>query len=115
MKLVTWSLVLVALALVACDEDVPTAGSPAAEVDDEDGDDDGLEEAVALDAVPATALAAAKKAVPGVVFTSAEREVEGGVTLYSLEGSVDGERCEVEVTPDGEVLEVERGADDDED
>ena len=83
--------------------------APAAEKDDDDGADDGTEEIVALDSVPDAALAAAKKAVPGITFTVAEKEVEGGRTVYCLEGSADGKRWEVEVTPEGEVVEIESG------
>jgi hypothetical protein len=89
------------------------AAGAAAATDDAGADaDDGTEEVVALDSVPADALEAAKRAVPGIAFTVAEKEVEGGRTLYCLSGTADGKPWEVEVTPEGEVVEVEQGDDD---
>ena len=104
------------LALPACTQTAPGGGhsssSPSADADDAD---DGDEEAIALDAVPAAALAAARGAVAGITFTSAEKETERGVVVYSLAGTADGKAYEVEVTGDGKVLEVESGDDDHED
>ena len=62
---------------------------------------------IPLDDVPAAALNAAKDAVPGIELTSAKIETERGQTIYELEGSVGDATWEVEVTPTGEVLEVE--------
>ena len=62
---------------------------------------------VPLDDVPAAALNAAKDAVPGIQLTSAELETERGQAIYELEGSVGDSTWEVEVTPAGEVLEIE--------
>jgi hypothetical protein len=84
----------------------------------------GRDEVVAKDQVPATVLKAAQAAVPGFELKRAEKEVEGGTTLYSLEGTANGKSCEIEVTTDGRVLEIEDeddgdgdddGEDDDED
>ncbi len=72
------------------------------------------EVAIAVNTVPAAVLAAANGAVAGIVFTSAERETEKGLTVYCLVGSANGKRYEVEVTADGKVVEIE-DADDDED
>jgi len=74
------------------------------------GDDD---ERVPLDQVPDAARKAAESAVPGATFTAAEKEIEHGTTVYSLEGTVDGKPCEVEVTADGKVTEIEKDGDDD--
>jgi uncharacterized membrane protein YkoI len=85
------------------------------EAGDEAADDDGEEEeeggewSITMDHVPANVLAAAQAAVPGAEFTSAEFEIENGKVLYSLAGTVGGERVEVELAADGRVLEVERG------
>jgi uncharacterized membrane protein YkoI len=79
-------------------------------VANEDGD-----ERIALDQVPEAARKAAESAVPGATFTAAEKEVEHGTTVYSLEGTVDGKPCEVEVTADGKVTEIEKNGDDDHD
>jgi hypothetical protein len=65
------------------------------------------EEDIALTAVPAAVLTAAQGAVSGITFSSAEREVEGGKTLYSLCGTANGKKYEVEVAADGTVVEVE--------
>ena len=78
--------------------------------DDDDGEEDEEEEqAIALDQVPADVLAAARAALPGAVFTSAEVETEDGQLVYCLEGHLDAEAVEVEVAADGRVLEIERG------
>ena len=94
----------------------PTVAGAQADDDDDADDDDGEEgeeeeQAIALDQVPANVLAAAKAALPGAVFTSAELEHEDGQFVYCLAGHVDGERVEVEVAADGRVLEVEHGED----
>ncbi|MEQ8763082.1 MAG: PepSY domain-containing protein [Planctomycetota bacterium] len=73
------------------------------------------EEVIPLDEVPTAALAAAEKAVPGVTFDRAERETEEGRVVYGLEGTLDGVRHEVEVTADGDVIEVESGDEEDDD
>lgn len=66
------------------------------------------EEAIDLADVPSIVLEAAQAAAPGVVFTEAEIEVEGENTVYELKGEHEGETWEVEVTPQGKVLEVEQ-------
>lgn len=86
--------------------------------DDEDDDDDGEdgddeEQPIALDQVPAHVLQAALKAVPGLIVEQAEMEVEEGVTVYDLEGTAAGEPVEVEVSAEGEVLEIEHGEEED--
>ena len=65
------------------------------------------EQDIDLNDVPPAAMAAALGAVEGIEFTSAETEVEKGITIYSLEGVVGGEEYEVEVTAEGKVLEIE--------
>lgn len=92
------------------DDDDDAGGEDAA--DDMD-DDDEFEEEIPLGEVPDLVLDAAKAAVPGIVFEEAEREVEDGVTVYSLEGEAGGVEYEVEVTADGAVNEIETEADDD--
>lgn len=76
--------------------------------------DEENERDVPLDELPAIVRKAALAAVPGLVIEEAELEMEHGAPVYSIEGSAENERVEVEVAPDGTVLEVERGADDDE-
>jgi uncharacterized membrane protein YkoI len=64
------------------------------------------------DAVPANVLEAAKNAVPGLVVTGTESEVEHGVRIYDVTGTADGTAYEIEVTADGKVTEIEEGGDD---
>jgi uncharacterized membrane protein YkoI len=81
---------------------------------DDEGDDGESEVAVALDQVPEAIKQAALDAVPGLVLKSAEKETEAGTLMYCLEGTAGGERVEVEVrAADANVLEVERGDDED--
>lgn len=91
-------------------------GQPAAALDEEEDDDASeAEERIALDGVPANVLAAAAKAVPGFAPTQADREREHGAVVYCLEGWADGEWVDVDVSPEGEILAIDRGADEDED
>jgi hypothetical protein len=69
------------------------------------------EKEVPLSEVPAEALKAAQGAVDGVTITEAEMEKEDGQTVYVFEGEANGKEYEIEVTPEGKVLEVEEEAD----
>lgn len=62
---------------------------------------------VELESVPAVVIAAAMQALPGIILTDAEYEEEEGLMVYELEGTLGEARYEIEVTPEGEVLEVE--------
>ena len=97
----TWILGLLLVALLA--------GCKQARTSEDD------DEEIALSEVPANVMAAAEKAVPGITFTSAEKETEDGVVIYEFEGTVNGKEYEVEVTAAGEVIEVEDDGDDDDD
>ncbi len=88
----------------------PANGNASVPCAAEDGDEE-----IALDAIPAGVRAAALARLPGFVITGAERETEDGVLLYSLAGTVNGERHEIEVSATGAVLEVETGTDDEDD
>jgi hypothetical protein len=72
------------------------------------------EKEVPLSEVPAVALEAAQGAVDGITITEAEMEEEDGQTIYVFEGEVNGKEYEIEVTPEGKVLEVEEETEDDE-
>ena len=98
MMMIRWSPVVLVLALLL-------GGCAQSRHDDDDE--------MALSEVPEGVVAAAQKAVPGLRVESAEKEVENGVTLYSLEGTAKGKEYCVEVTPAGKVLEVELEDDDD--
>ena len=66
------------------------------------------EQEVALKEVPKVVKKAARKAVPGIKFTEAEKETtEEGVTVYELEGIADGKEYELKISADGKVLEKE--------
>lgn len=85
----------------------------SSETADDDEDDSDVD--VPIDEVPQAIKDAAVARLPGFVITEAEREVENGVTLYSLEGTVDGQSWEVEVGLDGTIIEVEQEDDETED
>jgi hypothetical protein len=72
------------------------------------------ENQIPLSQVPAEAVQAAQRAVPGITLTEAEVEEEDGCTVYELEGTADAIEYEIEVTADGKVLEVEQEDEDDE-
>ncbi len=106
-KLITLALMLIAFGCAHSRHEaaaVDDASRPVAKTA-------GQDEAVTLDQVPKAARKAAEAAVPGATFTSAEKEIEDGKTVYSLEGTAGGKPCEVEVTPDGKVTEIENGDD----
>lgn len=67
--------------------------------------------AVKFDEVPENVRAAAAKAVPGIPFKEAWKNVEAGGKLHSYEirgkNPADGKTREVRVSPAGEVLEME--------
>ena len=71
----------------------------------------GSEGSLAPGSAPDVVLAAANKAVPGGEVTGVDEEEEGGQTIYEVQKKVDGVEYEIEVTADGEVLEVEEGGD----
>jgi hypothetical protein len=101
-------------ASMLADEERPSA-SQAVEEEDDDGEDDGEEVEIPLSEVPANVREAAQEAVPGLALEKAEREREKGRLVYCLEGRADGERVEVEVSAEGEVLEIERADAEDDD
>ena len=81
--------------------------------DDDDGEDDDIE--IPLSDVPQKVIDAARSAVPGIVFEEASVEMEDGLEVFELEGEADGVEYEIEVTAEGEVLEIERDDDEDDD
>jgi uncharacterized membrane protein YkoI len=86
-----------------------------AAVADDDEDDDGDEQEIALADLPAAIKNAALAAVPGIVLTEAEKEVENGRELYSVEGTLDGEEYCIEIATDGSLIGVEHEDDEDDD
>ncbi len=68
---------------------------------------------VAVGDIPQNIKDAAIAAAPGLVIEEAELEENG--TVYCIHGHIDGTPTEVEVSKDGEVLEIESGDDDEDD
>ena len=113
---------LIGLLLVGCGETGTHANvadahraKPGASREAEEDREQGKDEDVALADVPAPVKQAALDALPGLVLTKAEKEVEDGVTFFTLTGTVNGKRHEVEVTTDGKVRKIDSQGDDDDD
>lgn len=95
------------------DAETDAAGDDADERHPGDRDDAGAEEedgaehelAVPVSALPEAVVRAAKKAVEGLQLE--EGEVES-VLVYELTGHADGRKVEIEVTSEGDVIEIER-------
>ena len=68
-------------------------------------------QAVKFDEVPENVRAAATKAIPGIPFKEAWKNLQAGGKLHSYEirgkNPADGKTREVRVSPAGEVLEME--------
>ena len=61
---------------------------------------------IPVSAVPDKVLSAVNKELPGIVIT--EAEIESNAELrYELEGKLDGKEYEIEIYPDGSIIEVE--------
>ncbi|MHC4704743.1 MAG: PepSY domain-containing protein [Planctomycetota bacterium] len=73
------------------------------------------EKEIPLSEVPAAAMKAAQGAVEGIELTEAEVEKEDGRMVYDIEGTANGKEYTIEVTAEGEVLEVEEETEDDDD
>jgi hypothetical protein len=66
------------------------------------------EERVALEQIPAEAMAAATKALPNIKFERAQKIKKDGKEVYEIRGKDKrGKISEVEVTASGEVVEIE--------
>ena len=68
--------------------------------------------AMAPSSAPDPVLTAANEAVPGGEVKGVVEEEENGQIVYEVQKLVDGIEYEIEVTADGEVLEIEEGDDD---
>ena len=73
------------------------------------------EVAVAIADLPAAVRAAALAAVPGIELEEAEQETEADGMHYCVHGTAAGVFYEVEVAPDGTLLSIEEGDDEDDD
>ncbi len=78
-----------------------------------------VERDIPLSEVPEEVIAAAKAEILGITLTEAEIEETRRGLIYEIEGFVDDTEYEIEITPDGEIIEVEvedeHDDDDDED
>ncbi len=72
-----------------------------------DGEVLSIEVEVALSDVPKKVIAAAKKAVPGIELTKAEKEKTKKGVFYELEGKLGDKEYEILITPAGKVIEIE--------
>lgn len=68
-----------------------------------------------LSELPAVVIAAAEAAVEGIVLTEAEVEESRKGMIYEVEGYVDETEYEIEIIPEGDVIEVEIENDHDDD
>ena len=68
--------------------------------------------AMAPSLAPDPVLIAANEAVPGGEVKGVVEEEENGQLVYEVQKTVNGVNYEIEVTADGEVLEIEEGDDD---
>jgi uncharacterized membrane protein YkoI len=102
-----------AFALAGCSccdkkEAPPPAKSGTAMMEVEEDEVVSKETPVALDKLPANIRAAAEAAAPGLVVAASSMEEEDGKTFYEVSGKVGDQVVEVILTPEGEVVVVER-------
>jgi hypothetical protein len=65
-------------------------------------------EMVPLEQVPETVMKSARERLPDVKFDTAWKNQKNGKQIYEIRGkTAAGKTLEVEVTPEGEVVEVE--------
>jgi hypothetical protein len=58
--------------------------------------------------IPGVVKAAAEQVLPGLVLAEAEVETKDGATVYELEGTADGRKCELRIRADGTVLRLKQ-------
>jgi len=83
------------------------------ETENEDDDEDEDEEEISLDDVPAAVKATMLKEAAGATIEDVVKETEDGKIVYEAEFEVDGQEIEIEVAPDGTLIEREIEDDDD--
>ncbi|MBN2312326.1 MAG: PepSY-like domain-containing protein [Sedimentisphaerales bacterium] len=88
-------------------------GKEIEDEDDDDADDDEEEVEISLDDVPAAVKATMLKEAAGAVIEEVVKETENGKVVYEAEFEADGQEVEIEVSPDGTLLEREIEKDDD--
>ena len=75
------------------------------DVDEVNGDENKKEEMAVKD-LPETVRLAIEKTYPGGVIEEASLEKENDTTLYDIEVTAQGYEYDVEVTPDGKIVEI---------
>lgn len=73
-----------------------------------DGIEESREDARETISVPPKVLSAAHARIPGFVLTDAELRDRDGTKVYELEGTAGGEDYDIDVTPSGRVLRIDR-------
>jgi hypothetical protein len=73
------------------------------------------EREVEYSTLPEAVRAAAEAHFGGLQDFEASTEIENGVRVYEIEGTIDGVKVSIEVNEAGEILEIEIGDDDDDD
>lgn len=66
------------------------------------------ENKIPLEQVPAPVIKKAKEEVPGITLLEAEMEEEDGITVYELEGVLEDYEYEIEISKDGNLLELKK-------
>ncbi len=66
------------------------------------------DEKIALTQVPEAVLNAAKAKFPKAELLSAEKEVDGGKTIYEITVKDNGQRADIEISADCKILAVEK-------
>ena len=96
----------------------PVAGNAVSPmpIQEEPAQEEPVVEAVTPDQLPAPVSAAVAARMPGFVISSAEREIyTDGRVIYEVIGRVEGQLWDIELTPEGEILEVEEEDEEEED
>ena len=66
---------------------------------------------IPVSAIPDEVLSSVNKELPGIEIT--EAEIESNTELrYELEGTLDGKEYEIEIHPDGNIIEIEQEKED---
>ncbi len=73
------------------------------------------EKEIAISDLPAVVVKAVQDSLPGFVISDAEIEGTEPDIIYDVDGSMDGNEYEIEITPEGKILEIEMESDEDED
>jgi uncharacterized membrane protein YkoI len=73
------------------------------------------EKKIAISELPAIVVSAVNDTLPGFVISEAEIEGTGQEIIYEVEGNLNGQKFEIEITSEGKILEIEEENDEDTD